>query len=376
MRQLLLLLLTSIAPVMAQPRDASSPVVLETHIRPHIAFLTQQQGRSGAGAERAAGYIRDHYQKLGLKPLFENGSYYQPIPGRDQVMGRNVGAIVKGTDPKLRDEFIIVSAHYDHLGVKEGFVFPGADDNASGVSMTLELARWFVKHPPKRSIAFVNFDLEERMLWGSRWFANHPPVPLERVKLFITADMIGRSLGGLPLPTVFVLGSEHAPRVKESLDAAETPDGLETSRLGIDLIGSIPRSDYGPFKDRKIPFLFFSTGEHPDYHSVRDTLARLDVAKVARVSEYIRQVVQHAANAAEPPQWVDQPPPDLDEAKTLRRITQLLLEQADERLGELQRATVSYIHNKTGQILERGEMTRSERTWLTRMSQVLLFSVL
>src|SRR5690606_27127618 len=92
--------------------------------------------------------------------------------------------------------------------------------------------------PPECSVAFVGFDLEERMLWGSRWFASNPPRPLEDLRLFITADMVGRSLGRLDLPTVFVLGSEHAPRLKQTLDAVTPPEGLEVSRLGIDLIGT------------------------------------------------------------------------------------------------------------------------------------------
>src|SRR4029077_10487164 len=106
--------------------------------------------------------------------------------------GANVGARLIGTDPQRRDEWIIVSAHYDHLGVRGGVLYPGADDNASGVAMMLEVARAFVQAPerPRRSVLFIGFDLEEVGLFGSRYFVEHPPVPLDRVKLFVTADMI------------------------------------------------------------------------------------------------------------------------------------------------------------------------------------------
>lgn len=376
MRCLILWLCGTVCAV-AQTPDTKSQApkrIAASDVMPHLEFLTKQKGRRGEAGARAADYIRRHFEKLKLRPLFENNSYFQTIPGRDEPLGRNVGAFLEGSDPKLRHEIIIMSAHYDHLGVRNGVVFPGADDNASGVSMLLEVAGRMAAHPPRRSVAFISFDLEEQLLWGSRWFANHPPWPLKRVKFFMTADMIGRSLGGLPIPTVFVLGAERAALVQKIVGSARVPDGLEASRLGADLIGT--RSDYGPFRDRKIPFLFFSTGEHPDYHTPRDTLARLDVPKVGRVSTYVHGVVRAIADADEAPVWIDKPEPDLGEARTLNRITTLLIENNGDQLSTWQRSTVTFVQKRTGQIIERGKMTREERQWLIRMSQVLLFSVL
>jgi hypothetical protein len=367
--------------------------ILSEHVRPHVEYLASPElkGRSGREAAVAARYLVDKFQSWGVRPLFEDDSYFQPIPGMDGpdgqrgIVGRNVGGWIPGDDPQLRDEIIIISAHYDHLGVRNGRIYAGADDNASGVSMMLEVARQISqqKTKPRRSVVFVGFDLEERMLWGSRWFAAHPPWPLERVKLFITADMIGRSLGNLDLPAVFVMGSEHAPRLKTALDEIGTPHGLETARLGIDLIGT--RSDYGPFRDRKVPFLFFSTGEHPDYHTPRDVPERIDYDKVARVSSLVLQLCRHIADSDAPPVWTDELKPDLDEARTLHRVTTLLLEADDaqlemdsddgRRLTDLQRLVVSQAQIRTRQILERGEMTASERTWLVQLSRLLLLSV-
>jgi hypothetical protein len=356
-------------------------------VRPHVEFLASRElrGRSGNDARKAAKYIVARFQKWGLKPLFEKDGYYQdiPTPAKERkenldrpVLGRNVGAFLLGSDPKLRDEVLIISAHYDHLGVRGGRIYAGADDNASGVSMMLEVARRLseLKRPPKRSIAFVGFDLEERLLWGSRWFAAHPPWPIERVKLFITADMIGRSLGNLNLPTVFVMGSEHAPALKTALDKIGQPKGLEVARLGVDLIGT--RSDYGPFRDRKVPFLFFSTGQHPDYHTPSDVPERIDFEKVARVSSLVLRLTKHIADGSSVPRWTDDPAPDIDEAKSVHRIATLLLEaDGDDRLSDVQRLIVSHTRTKAGQIVARKRMTAEERTWLTRMAQVLLLSV-
>jgi len=371
-------------PAEETPGNQSAESARVERIKGHINFLASPElkGRSGYEALVTARYLKSRFKEHGLKPLFENDSYFQPIPGNEGpdgkpvLLGRNVGAWIPGSDPKFKNEFIIISAHYDHLGVRGGRIFPGADDNASGVSMMLEVARAIAtaQQKPKRSIVFVGFDLEEHMLWGSRWFAAHPPWPIEQVKLFITADMIGRSLGNLPLPTVFVLGSEHAPILKETLDAVGTPDGLETARLGIDLVGT--RSDYGPFRDRKIPFLFFSTGEHPDYHSPRDTPDKINFSQVAKISELVEQLTVKTANSKEAPVWTDEITPSLDEAVALNRIATLVLEQKSaSELTDLQRFVVTHAKTKTRQILDKGSMTIGERNWLTRVSQLLLLSV-
>ena len=358
-------------------------------VKPHIEYLASEElrGRSGPDARVAGEYIRKHFQQHGLEPLFDDGqSFYQDLPTRDPktgetvIAGKNIGGVLVGSDPKLKDEYIILSAHYDHLGVRSGRMYRGADDNSSGVSMLLSVSKKLheSRFQPKRSIVFLAFDLEERMLWGSRWFVNHTPWPLENVKFFLTADMIGRSLGNLPLPTVFVMGSEHAPVIKSALDAVGTPEGLEASRLGIDLIGSIPRSDYGPFRSRKIPFLFFSTGEHPDYHTPNDLPERIDFEKVARVSSLILRLAKNVATSSETPAWTDELQPDIDEAKALHQICRLLTIAADGKqykLTDVQRLVVTQAINKTKRIIARGKMSASERNELISVSQLLLLSV-
>jgi hypothetical protein len=372
----------------APPREFTSPYLV-SDVRPHVEFLAapEREGRPGGHAEEAASYIVEHFEAAGLKPLFGKGtddrdSYFQAIPdasndgGEPTVMGRNIGAVLPGSDPQLKDEIVILSAHYDHLGVRNGALFAGADDNASGVAMLLEVAERLSKQKlaPKRTIAFVAFDLEERMLFGSQWFAAHMPWPEKNVKLFLTADMIGRSLGNLALPSVFVLGSEHAPHLKTVLDEIGEPEGLEVARLGIDLIGT--RSDYGPFRDRKIPFLFFSTGQSDVYHTPRDVPETIDYEKLARVTGLIERITVAAANDDVAPEWTDDLQPNLDEARTMNRIASRLLDEAqDRRLSALQLLTIGQAKSRTEGILARGSMTPDERNWLVRLSQVMLISV-
>lgn len=373
----------------ASPPVKSVPVPAVITAKPlhrHVAFLASDelQGRGSPESRQvAAKYLVAEFKRLSLEPLFGK-SYGQEVPGVKEedgtipIWGINVGALLPGSDPQLKDEIIVLGVHYDHLGVRDGKIFPGADDNASSVAMMLETARQLATSPerPKRSIAFVGFDLEEHLLWGSRWFAAHPPWKLSQVKLFITADLLGRSLGDLPLPVVFVMGSEYGTGLTPLLQELEPPKGLELARLGADLVGT--RSDYGPFRDEKVPFLFFSTGENPDYHTPQDTPDRLNYEQLASISNVILQVVRQSANTNSPPEWIKQPAPDLEEARTIHRITDLL-QTADKSgkkpLTQLQRFVVTQTHNKTEQILNKGELTKDERLWLIRSAQALLFTV-
>ncbi len=389
------LLLFAVATGLADdvPLAWDGPIKSE-HVRPHVEFLASPKlaGRAGLDSAKAAEYVRRQLEQCRLKPLFANGSFEQIIPGSDdsdeaqadkpsapqspQIAGRNIGAWLEGSDPQLRDELIVLGVHFDHLGTRQGAIYRGADDNASGTAMMLEIARQLaaLKIRPKRSVVFVGFDMEEQMLWGSRWFVAHPPWPIENVKLFLTADMIGRSLGDLPLPTVFVMGSEHAPSLKQTLDAVGSPRGLEVARLGIDLVGV--RSDYGPFWNEKVPFLFFSTGQHPDYHSPRDVPEKMDFDKVARVSSLVLNVIRSVAQAEHAPEWTDDVPPSLDEVRAVHRITKLLLDaDGSRKLTDLQRLIVTQAHNKCQQLLVKETFTANDRKWLIRTSQLLLLSV-
>lgn len=356
--------------------------ISEEDLRPHLEFLASPErgGRDDWGKVESRNYIIKHFRDLGLQPLFEE-AYVQVVPqfgatGDDpEIAGQNVGAYVTGTHPELKHEWIIVTAHYDHLGIRKGKVYPGADDNASGVAMLLEVARHLRARPAARSVAFLSCDLEEHLLWGSRWFVAHPPMERESIRFCIAADMIGRSLGGLEIPSVFVLGAEHSICAERALESVVVPQGLELSRLGVDLIGI--RSDYGPFFTRRIPFLFFSTGEHPDYHTPNDTLQNLDIERNAQISTVIQQVVRRVADDPAEITWRGTTAPDLEEVRTIHRVTSLLLEadtESEGSLTDLQRFFISQIRSRTAYLLSSGKMSDAERAWLKRATQIMMYS--
>jgi hypothetical protein len=353
-------------------------------LRAHVYRLASPEfmGRRGAGAARAARHLADAFARLGLQPAF-GSSYYQEIPSlladdqRPSFLGRNVGAVLPGSDPQLRDDWIVLSAHYDHLGRQGDQIFPGADDNASGVAMLLEVAEHFALAPerPRRTLVFVAFDLEETGLLGSAHFAARPPRPFVRLKAFLTADMIGRSMGNLMDEYVFVLGSETSAQLRRLVADVRPEAGIRVGRVGADLIGT--RSDYGPFRDRHVPFLFFSTGPHPDYHRPSDLPERLDYEKLRKVSVWISALVRRLADDAEAPAWAEQGlPPDLDEVRTTLFLIQRVLARQDVYpLSPRQRDTVEDVRGRLEAIVQRGRVTAGERTWLVWTARLLMATV-
>ncbi|HEY7423927.1 MAG TPA: M20/M25/M40 family metallo-hydrolase [Gemmataceae bacterium] len=362
-----------------------SPEIHTDELRAHVWRLASPEflGRRGPGAARTARHLAEAFNRLDLKPAFGD-SYYQPIPSlltegtsKARVIGRNVGAILPGSDPKLKDEWIVLSAHFDHLGKRDGVLYPGADDNASGVAMLLEVAEYFAlrEEKPRRTLAFISFDQEETGLRGSTYFAAHPPLPFRQLKAFLTADMLGRSMANVMDEYVFVLGSEHSTRLRRLVETVAPPQGLKVGRLGADLVGT--RSDYGPFRDRDVPFLFFSTGQHPDYHSPRDLPERIDYEKLRRGSVYIRDLTRRLADDDEAPSWNDKPlPPDLDEIRTVAVLVGRVLKRQDlYPLPEKKRELVQSVQQRLTKILDSGKVAATDRTWLLWNARLLLVTV-
>src|SRR6516225_5836656 len=205
-------------------------------LRAHVYRLASPEflGRKGPGAARASRHIAAAFERLKLGPAFGD-SYFQDVPSPladdddpvGRFIGRNVGAILPGTDPKLRDEWVLLSAHFDHLGKRGDDLYPGADDNASGVAMLLEVAEYFAlgKDRPRRTIVFVSFDQEEAGLIGSTYFAAHSPLPFRQLKAFLTADMLGRSMANVMDEYVFVLGSERSTHLRQLIEKTPPPPG-------------------------------------------------------------------------------------------------------------------------------------------------------
>ncbi|HEX8198976.1 MAG TPA: M28 family peptidase [Isosphaeraceae bacterium] len=370
--------LTLAAPAARAEAPEPDPAALRGHVQTLASPAFAGRGGGMPGGLKAAEYVADALRRSGLEPLFD-GRYTQEIVdgATGAVLGRNVGARLPGTDPALRDQWVIVSAHFDHLGVRGGVLYPGADDDASGVAMLLETARCLAEDPhrPRRGVMFVGFDLEENALWGSRYFAAHPPVPLDRVALFVTADMIGRSLGGVCDRHVFVMGTEHAPGLRPWIERAAPDAALTLGLIGTDLVGT--RSDYGPFRARRIPYLFFSTGENPCYHTPEDVPETLDYPKLHAISRLILGVVRRAAGADVVPPWAGVPEYPPAEAAVIRDVLRILLDhQGELKIGAYQLALMKNTLRTLDGVIARGPLTPGERTTMVRVAQIVLISVL
>lgn len=263
------------------------------------------EGRlAGSAGERCAGdYIAERFRRLGLEPAGEAAGWFQTLPVASAMNphapageGRNVIALLPGTDLDLRDEFVIVGAHYDHLGhgpfgstrAQDGpAVHNGADDNASGVAAMLEVAELLARERPARSVLFLAFTAEESGLIGSSWFARHPTLPLENAVAMLNLDMVGR-LEGDPLIVSGVGTAEEWRQILTDIGG----------RLGVPM--AFEAEGYGPsdhtsFYVMDVPVLHFFTNVHADYHAPSDDWERIDAAGLVRVAGLAEGVVRAVA---------------------------------------------------------------------------------
>lgn len=216
----------------------------------------------------------------------------------------NTVGILEGSDPALRNEYVVFSAHMDHVGsggAPPDSIFNGADDDASGTIGVVALARAFAEARPRRSVIFVTVSGEERGLWGSAWFAANPPVPVTQMVANINMDMIGRNW----TDTVVVIGKEHSD-LGRTLNAVAA--GHPELRMApIDDIwpeqNFYGRSDHYNFARRGVPILFFFSGTHPDYHRVSDSPDKIDYEKMSRIVRLGFYVGTAIANRTDRPQW-------------------------------------------------------------------------
>lgn len=266
------------------------------------------------GLEMTAAWIASEFERIGLVPAGDDGSYVQRYPietrGPDPVASSapNVAGILEGSDPILKEEYVVFSAHMDHIGIRspnaEGdSIFNGADDDASGTTAVLEIAEAYASlaTKPKRSMIFLLVSGEEKGLWGSAYFAANPPVPTDRMVADLNIDMIGRNWPD----TIAAIGMEHS-------DLGETLGIVNEAHpeLGMTAIDDIwPderfffRSDHYSFAKEGVPALFFFNGTHEDYHGRDDEVDRIDVEKAVRISQLIFYLGYELANRLERPRW-------------------------------------------------------------------------
>ncbi len=270
-------------------------------IRVHIDVLADDsfEGREAGsrGGHAAGGYLVQHLERYGLKPAGERGSYFQEFRGSC----RNVLAVLEGSDAELSNEYVLIGAHYDHVGYGNrknsfgpfGYVHNGADDNASGVAGVLEIVEGFLAmaRPPRRSILFAFWDGEEQGLWGSKHWTAAPTVPLNRVVFALNADMIGH----LRDNRVMVYGTRTSAGLRKLASECNTMTDLVLD-FTWELKGN---SDHHSFVVREIPVLMLHTGLHDDYHRPSDDAHRINHDGSQQVARLLFAIAHELANTSD-----------------------------------------------------------------------------
>jgi len=300
----------------------------------HIEVLSSDslEGRETGkpGQKMAAEYIANHFKKIGIPP-YKRKTYYQKFKVKSErhickcddcdlaffkrifksnqtIRGENVLGYIEGSD--LKEELLIITAHYDHLGKHDSLIFNGADDDASGVSAALEIAEAFMLakkegNGPRRSILIMPVSGEEKGLLGSRYYTDNPIYPLENTVANLNIDMIGRlddwhDNGNY----VYLIGSDRL-----SYDLHNLNEKINDEYIEIDLDYRFNdkddpnryyyRSDHYNFAKNNIPVIFYFNGVHEDYHKPSDTIEKIDFDKINTITRLIFLTAWEIANRDE-----------------------------------------------------------------------------
>lgn len=256
------------------------------------ADAMQGRGLGAPGGAMAREYVLKRFQEAGIKPFKD--SYLQPFEFTNRAgkkfNGVNVVGFIEGK--KFKDKYIVVTAHYDHVGVQKGEIYNGADDNASGTSALFAIAEYFKKNKPSHTIIFAAFDAEESGLRGARAFVANPPVAKESLILNLNMDMISRN----DKNELYAVGTYHYPQLKPTLEKV-----AKTAKIKLLLGHDRPeqgsddwtnQSDQGAFHAAKIPFIYFGVEDHKDYHKPTDDFQNIQPEFYVRAVETILEAVK------------------------------------------------------------------------------------
>lgn len=267
-----LLVLSVAAPAFAGPGDKA---LADVEILSSDAMQGRAPGTPGSAMARA--HILKRFGEIGLAPIgasFEQPFSYSKRDGT-RIEATNLVARIPGT-AKGGGKVMVVSAHYDHLGVRGDEIFNGADDNASGVAGLLAVAEAFKAHPPQHDVILAVVDAEEGGLRGSRAFVAHPPVPLSTIALAVNFDMLSKN----SLNELYVSGAAPFPSVKPILDqVAATAQVILKQGHDTDADGKhnnwTDQSDHFAFGEKGVPWVYFGVEDHPEYHKSTDDFATI-----------------------------------------------------------------------------------------------------
>jgi Zn-dependent M28 family amino/carboxypeptidase len=302
-------------------------------LRGHLSFLASDllEGRAtpSRGLDLAAEYVAAQFRRAGLEPAGDDG-YFQTATLADfgtrgaqvaQSLGvddpssvkmRNVAGILRGSDPGLRDTYVLLTAHYDHVGLArtgEDRIFNGANDDGSGTVSVVELAAALAAMPvhPRRSILFMVFFGEERDLWGSRYYAAHPLVPPVQTIAALNLEQVGRTddSEGPQVRTATITGYDFSEVPDIFADAARGA-GIRVYKHPKNSDPYFSRSDNQALADLGIPAHTLGVAfEFPDYHKVSDSWDKIDYDNMAAVDRAVALGMLRLASDAPAPKWND-----------------------------------------------------------------------
>ncbi|MEC7863476.1 MAG: M28 family metallopeptidase [Bacteroidota bacterium] len=311
-----------------------SETIIVEDLEKHLNILASDslEGRETGkrGQKMAADYIMNHFKSIGIPP-YKKKTYYQKFKvksgrhlckcedcdvnfvkqlfnNKKKVKGSNVLGYIEGTD--LKEELIIITAHYDHLGKHDSLIFNGADDDASGTAAAMEIAEAFMLAKkkgdgPRRSVLIMPVSGEEKGLLGSKYYTDHPVYPLEKTVANLNIDMIGRLDDWHDTANyVYLIGADRLSQ--ELHDISET---VNEKYIGLDLDYRFNeeddpnryyyRSDHYNFAKNNIPVIFYFNGVHEDYHKTTDTVDKIDFKKIETITRLIFLTAWQLANRDE-----------------------------------------------------------------------------
>jgi Zn-dependent M28 family amino/carboxypeptidase len=299
---ILLLALLLQSPVADPPKELVESITSENVFK-HISELSADtyEGREAgtSGCDKAALYIETRLKEWKLAPAGPKGSYFQTFKARGKPT-RNVLGVILGSDPALKKEFVLVGAHYDHIGLARGgddAVNNGADDNASGTAAALEIARAFasLKERPARSLLFGWWSAEEMGLLGSKFFVDNPTVDLKSIVACLNMDMVGRNAED----SIDIEGTGCSPDLKALFERIN--ERKIFARLNFEQERVLNDTDHFWFYKSGIPAVEFFSGYHADYHKPGDEAEKITKAKLERVGRFVALAAWDLANSKSRP---------------------------------------------------------------------------
>lgn len=293
--------------------------ITAAELRTHLTIVAsdEMEGREtgSEGQKKAGRYLIGQYQKNGIPSPVGADGYYQPVSaeymysvGKEQLPdSENIVAFIEGS--VFPDEIVVVSAHYDHVGIKNGVIYNGADDDGTGTVTLLEIAQAFQQakkdgNGPKRSILILHCTGEEHGLYGSQYYSEHPLFPLDKTVADVNIDMIGRHdvRHNESSDYVYVIGSDYL-----STDLSDVCEKANYGKLALDYKYNdrkdpnrfYYRSDHYNFGKNGIPSVFLFTGVHEDYHKPGDDVEKIEFDAFEKRARYAFSIAWEIANRKE-----------------------------------------------------------------------------